>query len=121
MAFKLKSTTGNNKVYLWQAAELGNGVKEWIYVTTDTPATVAISGYIDGDADNADMDQLIDSMSVGDFVRVIQVAAIDDDQTVQEDMAGGIVDISEHVVLVNDGGHINLSEDLLGATVTYTA
>lgn len=122
MAFKLNGTGENQtKFYFWQTGDLGNGVLEWMYVTTDAPATVAISGYWDGDDSDDDVDLVIDMVNVGDRVWVYQVASITDSQPVQDDMAAGITDISLHVVLVNDGNHINLSEDLLSATVTYTA
>lgn len=122
MAFKLNGTGTNvTKFYLWQTGELGNGYREWMYVTPDTPATVAISGYIDGDNNDDDQDTAINMLNVGDRVWVYQVAAIDDSQTIQDDMAGGITDISLHAVLINNGSYVDLSEDLLGATVTYTA
>jgi hypothetical protein len=122
MAFKLNGTGSNQtKFYLWQTGDLGNGMKEWCYVTTDTPAAVAVSGYLDGDDGDEDQDIAINMLSVGDRIWVYQVAAIDDSQTVQDDMAGGITDISLHAVLINNGSYVDLSEDLLGATVTYTA
>ena len=121
MAFKARAANGTNKQYLWKAADYGQGVSLWFYVTADTPAAVAISGYIDGDDNDPDQDMAIANLKVGDLIKVYQVASIDDDRTVQEDMEGGIVDISLHAVLINDGSYINLSEDLLAATVTYTA
>jgi hypothetical protein len=122
MAFKLNGTGANGtKFYLWQTADMGNGMKEWCYVTADTPAAVAVSGYLDGDDGDEDQDMAISMLSVGDRIWVYQVAAIDDTQTVQADMAGGITDISLHAVLINNGSYVDLSEDLLGATVTYTA
>lgn len=122
MAFKLNGTGANGtKFYLIQKDSYGGGIKEWIYVTADTPASVALSGYIDGDDGDEDQDMAIDMLSVGDLIWVYQVAAIDDAQSLQEDMAGGITDISLHAVLINNGSYVDLSEDLLGATVTYTS
>lgn len=78
-------------------------IKEWMYVTEDTPATVDTSGYFDAKVDEID---------VGDRVWVYQA-------TDEDDLSNGIVDVSLHVVLTNDGTTVNVSDDILGATVTY--
>lgn len=121
MAFKKLGTAldsmGRNtktKLYFWRSGHLGNGMSEWTYVTTDAPATVEVSGYFN-DA------ELKDKMKAGDVVRVIQVAALDDTRTIQADIAAGYADESMHRVVASDGAGINITPDLLNATITYTS
>ena len=97
---------GNGK-YFMQKGYIGgpHNAKEWIYYTSDAVTTVDGAGYID-DA------EVIDKLDVGDMIWVYQV-------TDRDDLSKGIVDISVHVVLVNTGSVVNLSDDILGATVTY--
>lgn len=79
-------------------------LKVWHYVTEDTPATVDTTGYF-----NAKVDEL----AVGDLVWVYQA-------TNEADLTAGIADVSLHIVLSNDGTTVDVSDDLLGATVTDT-
>jgi hypothetical protein len=121
MAFKLQSTTGNNKQYLMALADAGpRGARVYKYITADTPATVATSGYITK-ATDGNHEIAYDMLSVGDLIYVFQVAAIDDTRTIEADQDAGITDISLHAVLAKSATVLDLSEDLLGATVTYTA
>jgi hypothetical protein len=78
-------------------------LKEWMYVTQDTPGSVDSSGYFNGK---------VNELGVGDRVWVYQA-------TDEDDLATGIVDVSLHVVLTNDGTTVDVSDDILGATVTY--
>ncbi len=118
MAFKLRATNGSGKQYL-QPKTMGGVVgREWIYVSEDPATTVDGSGYITA-ATGEDHELAIGMLRVGDLVWSYQVAGIDDDRDLEADMAGGITDISLHAVLVNDGSVIDLSDDLLAATVTY--
>lgn len=117
MAFKKRSTTGErpgSKAYFWLSADYGNGMKGFTYVTADTPATVEVSGYFD----DAELEAV---MKPGDSLRVLQVAALDDDRSIQDDLAAGLVDESLHTVVASDGSGINISGDLLVATVSYTS
>lgn len=119
MAFKLGSATGNQKKYFYLAVDTGPFGRIWHYVTADTPGAVETSGYFNATT-NDDHAYAVESLRVGDLVLVYQVAAITDTQTLEADAAGGIVDMSLHAVLTNTGTVVNLSGDLLEATVTYT-
>ncbi|MGF1455188.1 MAG: hypothetical protein ACFB6R_07405 [Alphaproteobacteria bacterium] len=112
MAFRRSGD--DNKQYLFPSIHLGQGMNAWVYVTTDSPAVVENCGYFSDDL-------ALETMQVGDMLWVYQVAGITDSKTLQEDLAGGLIDLSLHVVLVNTGTVLNLSDDLLAATVTYTS
>lgn len=120
MAFKKRSTSTTAiggpgaKAYFWRGQDLGNGMSEWHYVTTDAPATVEVSGYFD----DTELEAL---MRPGDRLWVYQVAAIDDTREVQDDIGSGLSDVSMHFVLSGDGTGVNISEDVLSATITYTS
>jgi len=120
MAFALQGTDGTNKQYLVQVGSAVRGANKFRYYTTDTPATVATSGYITK-ATNADHEIAYDMLSVGDIVEVYQLASITAGQNLESDMEAGITDISQHAVLTKSATVIDLSEDLLAATLTYTA
>ncbi len=79
-------------------------LKVWHYVTEDAPATVDTTGYF-----NAKVDEL----AVGDLVWVYQAAD-------EDDLTAGISDVSLHIVLSNDGSAVDVSDDLLAATVADT-
>lgn len=121
MAFKLRGTGVNTtKVYLQPTADgAAPGSRHWEYVSADTPAAVENCGYIDNSTEDGQI--AIDMLQVGDLVWVYQVAAIVDSRPISADKAGGVVDLSLHCVLVKTATFINLSDDLLGATVTYTS
>lgn len=114
MAFKSVSTTGNGKRYLFLGAYFAQNLKEWIYVTTDAPAVVEVSGYF-ADAEAQAV------MSPGDRLWVYQVAALDDTRSIQDDIGAGFSDASLHFVVASDGAGVNITPDLLSATVTYTS
>jgi hypothetical protein len=114
MAFKAVSTTGNGKRYLFLGAYFAQNLKEWVYVTTDAPTTVEVSGYF------ADVEAEA-LMTPGDRLWVYQVAAIDDTRTIQDDIGAGLSDVSMHIVVASDGSGINVTPDLLSATITYTS
>jgi len=117
MAFKKQSTSGviGQKTYFWRSADWGNGVSLWTYVTADADTTIEVAAYFN-DA------EVIANLKVGDLIRVIRVGAIDDTRTIQEDMAATLVDESWHIVLNVDGStSVNISQDILAATVTYTS
>jgi hypothetical protein len=116
MAYKKQGTASGTetKFYFWHAGYLGNGMSRWLYVTTDTPAVVEVSGYFD----DAELEAVV---KPGDELRVIQVAALDDSRTIQDDIAAGYADESEHRVVSSDGSGLNITPDLLSATITYTS
>ena len=114
MAFKAASTTGNGKRYLFLGSYFAQNLKEWVYVTTDAPTTVEVSGYLD----NTEAETL---MSPGDRLWVYQVAALDDTRTIQDDIGSGLSDVSLHIVVASDGSGINITPDVLSATITYTS
>jgi hypothetical protein len=119
MAFKRQSTSGvaGQKTYFWRSADWGNGMSLWSYVTADADTTVETSFYFP----TTEADLLV-NLKVGDLIRVIRVGAIDDTRTIQEDMAATLVDESWHIVLnVDSAAGINISQDILAATVTYTS
>ena len=104
MAFKGKATSGDlTKLYLWQAAVQGAATDKWIYVSTDSAVTIAVSGYIDDQ-------EFIDQVGIGAEVTAIRVGTISDTRTIVEDFTtGGITSISQHVVTANDGTTVDLS------------
>ena len=115
MAFKGVATTSganlSNKVYMWKKGNFGP-ITEWFYVSADAATTVDGSAYI------TDQD-FIDVLGFGDLIWAYQVGSIDDTRSIADDMKAGITDISLHAVLENTGSVVDLSTDLLGATVTY--
>lgn len=117
MSFKLRDTIGANKQYLYPKAEAGVPNREWEYVTDDAATAVDASGYIS--SGTSDGDAAIGMLKIGDRIWSTQVASIDDTRTIAEDCKAGISDVSLHVVLDNTGSIIDLSDDILGATITY--
>lgn len=116
MAFKLNGTGANvTKMYLFPLVEAGP-LREFAYVTTDTAATVAGDGYID--TTTADGQIGYDMLREGDKVRVYQIASLDDTQPISDDIATGITDYSEHIVVTKTATNINLSDDLVDFVVT---
>ena len=116
MAFKGVATTSSanlsNKVYFWVKSVDGVGLKTWIYVSADAATTVDGSNYI--------TDQnFIDVLQPGELIWVYVVGSIDDTRDILADLAAGITDLSLHLVLENTGSVVDLSNDLLAATVTY--
>ena len=79
-------------------------LKVWHYVTEDPPASVDTTGYF-----NAKVAEL----AVGDLIWVYQAAD-------EDDLTAGITDVSLHIVLSNDGSAVDVSDDLLGASVADT-
>jgi hypothetical protein len=79
-------------------------LKVWHYVTQDTPAGVDTAGYF-----NAKSAEL----AVGDLIWVYQA-------TNENDLTAGIADVSLHIVLSNTGTVVDVSDDLLTATVGDT-
>lgn len=115
MSFKGVATTSSanlsNKVYMWLTGNTGP-IKIWMYVSADAATTVDGSNYI--------TDQnFIDVLGFGDLIWAYQVGSIDDTRSIADDMKAGITDISLHAVLENTGSVVDLSNDLLAATVTY--
>jgi len=116
MSFKGVATTSSanlsNKVYMWVKSIDGVGLQEWIYVSADAATSVDGSNYITDQA-------FIDVLNPGDRIWAYQVGSIDDTRDILADLAGGITDLSLHLVLENTGSVVDLSDDILGATVTY--
>lgn len=123
MAFKLKSTTGNNKLYLFQATNASPGAcRQWVYVTNDSVEAVGASGYIDIDGGDANDQEAIDKLKVGDLIWIYSlVNAPVDTRTIEEDMATGIDDIGLCAVAINNGSYVDLTGDMLGVTLTYSS
>lgn len=118
MAFKLSGTGSNTtKKYLFPYAYAGPTTM-WCYVSADAATTVDGSGYITAGT-NADHDEAINMLRIGDMVWAYQVASISDSRSIEDDMKAGVTDLSLHLVLDNTGSIIDLSDDLLGSTVTY--
>lgn len=119
MAFKLRGTGENQtKMYLQPVTDAAApGSRQWEYVSADAPATVDGSGYISDSTDDGKI--ALDMLTIGDLVWVYQVSAIDDSRPISDDKKAGITDLSLHIVLENTGSIIDLSDDLLSATVTY--
>lgn len=115
MAFKLNGSTAGTetKLYLFPLMYAGAGVSHWMYVTDDAHTTVDGSAYITASTSD-DHQRAIDMLKVGDLIWVYQCGSISDTQTIQDDMAAGITDITLHAVLVNNGSIIDLSDDLFG-------
>lgn len=128
MAFIKRATTAGRegKAYLWQAADFGQGMKRWHYVTTDTPAVVEVSGYfrdteLDGGTGNSAGGASVGSMQPGDEILVYQVGSLSDARTIQDDIRSQLVDISRHYVVASDGGGVEITPDIESATITYTS
>ena len=117
MAFKMAATNGSNKQYLFPSSDAGAAVRQWKYVSADAATTVDGSGYIS--SGTSDGDAAIGMLKIGDLIWAFQVASIADTRVIEDDMKAGISDVSLHVVLDNTGSIIDLSDDILGATVTY--
>jgi len=115
MAFKGKATaTDFTKMYFWKVSEDGAGMATWRYVSADTVLAVSGSAYID-DQDFIDMLKNRE----GDLVQIYQVASIADTRSIKADMRSGITDIGICAILDSDGTVVEMSDDLLAATVTY--
>lgn len=116
MAFKRAATSGDytgHKKYFWLHTE-SNGVKEWKYVTSDTMATIEISGYFSDQ-------ECLDNLKPGDRIEVIQVSAIDDTRaTIQDDIAAGFVDVNFTWVVASDGSGINVSPTAIAGSIEYS-
>ena len=83
----------------------GNGFKTFRYDSTDAVAAIDGTGYIN----NADDGQ---NLAVGDLVWVVQWnTAV---------RTGTIADVSLHVAMAVTANAVDLSDDLLGATVANT-
>lgn len=117
MAFKMAATNGSNKQYLIPQTDAGPMPRQWAYVSADPATTVDGSGYIS--SGTSDGDAAIGMLAVGDVINSYQVASIDDTRDIEADMRAGITDYSIHIVLDNTGSIIDLSDDVLGATITY--
>jgi hypothetical protein len=116
MTFKRNAQTNQAdgaiyKNYFWCAAYHGEGFKTWYYVSADAPADVEEANYF--------LDA-IDELEVGDRIVAYQVGAIDDTRSTQADVAAGLTTISEHIVLLNEGGTVNISPQLVNLSVEYT-
>lgn len=118
MAFKLNGTGSNvTKVYLQPVSDAAApGSRQYEYVTTDTAATVAGNDYIS--TSTADGQVAYDMLQTGDLIWSFQVTALDDTQPISDDKGDGLTAVSLHCVLVKDSDGLNLSDDLLVATVT---
>jgi hypothetical protein len=79
-------------------------LKVWHYVTQDTPGSVDSTGYFNAKAAE---------LAVGDLIWVYQA-------TNEDDLSLGIADVSLHIVLSNTGTVVDVSDDLLVATVADT-
>lgn len=126
MAFKYKATVadGNKSVKPYLRMREGSvgegGGRHWNYFSADASNVVETSGYIDG-ADGLESQEAVDILSVGDVLWCYELAAIDDTQSIEDDMVGGITALTAHVVLTKTATVINLSDDLWAANVlTYT-
>ena len=127
MTFKLNAATGStnrvNKQYLFPVSDAGYPCRDWVYVSADTVAAVTTSGYIDFSANPTDADHEIakDMLRVGDRIWIYQVGSIADTRSIEDDIAAGVTDLGLAIVLVNAGGVVNLSNDVLSiAGVSYT-
>ena len=118
MAFKMAATNGSNKQYLFPKTEAGIAIRDWEYISADSATDVDTSGYIS--AGTSDGDAAIGMLSVGDRIWVTEVTAIDDELTIEEDVANGITAVSLHVVLTNDGLIVDLSDGIFVVTIVDT-
>jgi hypothetical protein len=112
MAYKKEGTadgTGTKK-YFWRAADFGNGLSRWHYVTPDATATCEAEGYFDDE-------ELAATLRPGDELYIFRVASLDDTRPVHEDIAGGLTDISRHFVTASGSGGVEITADLESATL----
>lgn len=119
MAFKLNGTGSNvTKMYLYPTTSAAAPAsRHWEYVSADAATTVDGSGYFSNSTSDGQI--ALDMLNIGDMIWSFQVASITDTNTIEEDKKAGVTDVSLHVVLDNTGSIIDLSDDILGATVTY--
>ena len=110
----VKRSVDSTKAYWWRAANLGNGMGRWNYVTADAQLTVEADGYFTDE-------EIAGTAQVGDEVYVYQVAAVSDARTVQADMEAGLTAMTRHLVLVKTTAKIDISPALETTTVTYTS
>lgn len=83
-----------------------NGYGLYRYDTLDAATAVRVDGYINNDDDDC-------NLAVGDIIEVVVWATAV--------RTGTISDVARHIVMaVAAGGDVDLSDDLLGATVANT-
>lgn len=112
MAFLRNALSANiSKQYFWLFHEGGQGFKTWYYVTDDVQADVEESGYFN---------DAVDEVDVGDRIVVYQVGALSASRSTRDDVAAGLVTISEHIVLLNEGGVVDISPEIADLSVEYT-
>lgn len=84
----------------------GNGFSHYRYDTLDAETTVRVDGYINNSDDDA-------NIAVGDIIDVVVWATAV--------RTGTISDVTRHIVVsVSAAGAVDLSDDLLGATLADT-
>lgn len=130
MAFIKRATTAGRegKAYIWVAADYGQGMKRWHYVTTDAATTVEVSGYFNDDELDGGSPGVgsfggvtAGAMQPGDEIMVFVTGSLDDTRPIQEDIRAQLVDVSRHFVVASDGSGVEITPDLEVATVTYTS
>lgn len=99
------------KHYFWCAAYHGEGLKTWFYVSADAPADIEESGYFN---------EVSGEVNVGDKIFAYQVGSIVNTRSTIADIAAGLTTVSEHIVLENEGGVVNISPQLVNLSVEYT-
>lgn len=112
MAFSRQDTNGFIQRF-WRSVDMGNGMSHWTYVTTEAATAIEVTGYFNDAAAE---------LQVGDKIYVYQVGAFTDGKDIQTELAEGITDLTEHLVVSNDGTTVDVSPDVsAGGVVTYTA
>lgn len=122
MAFKLNGTTAGtfSKMYLYPTTSAAApGSRHWEYVSADAALTVEACGYIT--TATADGETAYNMLQIGDLIWSFQVASISDARDIIADKATGVTDLSLHIVVRKDSDVVELSNDVLGATVSYTS
>ena len=104
MAFKRRGTDAHQDKGYWQVvqSQVARGSRQFEYVTEDDRSTFEAAGYITL-ADSEDAELTIDEAAIGDLVWFWQVTTIDDEQSIEDDKASGVLDNAFYTVTDNDG------------------
>ena len=101
--FKARGTGANlTKIYLQPvASQAARGSTHFEYVTEDTPEDFIAESYITNSTEDGQI--AIDRLAIGDIIWFWQVTTIDDEQSISDDKATGVVTVNTYRVSDNDG------------------
>lgn len=120
MAFRLRGTGENpTKIYLQVTLDrVARGSRHFEYVSTDTTGTVEGAGYISSSTEDGVL--ALNMLAVGDLIWFSRVTTIDDEQSIEDDKATGVLDEKLYRVTDNDGVAITLAAANYAGSHTHT-